>query len=1223
MAFQRLATVLCAVSAGSALFVSQWPQTRHSAAAPEAHLASLAGDVGRGPNAPAASVPTPEDFPTASSLVAQFLFREHGGSAPKANPAGGSAYSIEFLVATVPDPIESRLPRFFDSFIESIQRAAEASDYTIDRFVLPWPVSGTATADAVPNWRPHLYDTQPGLMLFRDPSGHKLLLVFLVGETPTAGVRKSALLSALDELAEFYPQEPNHPELPAGFPVPETSDAASTIRIMGPSFSGSAVSLRLVLGQWSQDKKLNWKFEIISGTATAIRPESLSSTTSNRVNFQATVPPDTETLQAVSCYIAGLGYRKIAILTESNTAYGQSAAHQTAQTDKRAGESGQIPCANGRSLPEILSLPFPLHISRLRKAVGQATAAQRPGEPEGGGNSTNAAPPAETNTPEPREVFPAFSDLDVQSTELTLANLLSTIAREQYSYVGILATDVRDVTFLAEEVRRHCPATILFTFNSDLLYAYPDVNSATHGMIVFTPYPLFNLEQLWTYAYGGGQLRLQFSNQAAEGVYNATLALLQQDSRLVDYGPPLAPSTSSTEPRRPSLWVTAIGSGETLPIRLLGWKDDGHYTYSPVSRAKAKKPVGKLAVGRGIFSENAVVVLIILSLLLGAFSALMIVEYQHPKSRPARIFVLLGDPVSPAYWSECRLFLICGCVSLLAFYAVVVAAFGLPFIAGKELGTGIQVSATPVVALGIAMFTLALLLYATCNLVSAFRKAPSGQGGAAPEVITVIFLGCVSVLVLAMVMAFSWIGEVRKYAASAFFNHLRSFDLSGGLSPLLPFFLVAAAACLWSLCSFRRLKLLDVLRAVGTIEKPHAWLSFLSLDAPSFTGVRELENNIKQTLESSTVVSFRSYAALMFISFNVWVYFFYHRLVRALEVWPFYWLFGVAFFIVYWALLMEFLRLIFTWRSLILLLRRLSWHPLLAACKRYRDHRPNLAPMNLTHPPSDFAVLESSVSQAARTVQAARELTEDPAAGRAGETIRQLLPLWEAQLQIASTHLCEALQREWTDGSREGSAFATEAGRKKRAPRLRNDWRQSLRARCQAHRALFHLLQSLGQPVEARWSRTYGDTANGLSAPGAKGFFDEAEEFVVTRLVSFLAVVFPSLQNLALFVLAGLLLMLLAVTSYPFQPRNEFLFFNWVVILSFVGTTFLIFLQMDRDTVLSLLNNRQPGQISLNRELVLRLALYLAVPLLALFGAQFPESVRQILSLFTSTQASP
>ena len=212
---------------------------------------------------------------------------------------------------------------------------------------------------------------------------------------------------------------------------------------------------------------------------------------------------------------------------------------------------------------------------------------QRPGT---GSSNPASAPLAQESAAEPREVLPSFSDLSVQSAELTLSNLLSTIAREQYSYVGIVATDVRDVTFLAREVREHCPATVLFTLNSDLLYAYPDVNSATRGMIIITPYPLFNLEQLWTYAYGGGKSRLQFSNQASEGVYNATLALLHQDGKLVDYGKPLAVSANAQtpEPHKPSLWVTAIGNEETLPVRLLRWKDDSNYTYSPASSTEAK-----------------------------------------------------------------------------------------------------------------------------------------------------------------------------------------------------------------------------------------------------------------------------------------------------------------------------------------------------------------------------------------------------------------------------------------------------------------------------------------------------------------------------------------------------------------------------------------------------------------------------------------------------------
>lgn len=1224
MFFRRLAPPLFALFAGAVFLYPRMAPTSDPTDVPQVKHSSSANDVTRDRLGPTESEPSITDFPTARDLISKFLFLDASDHASRESSAGD--YSIEFLIATVPDPIESRLPRFFDSFVESLQRAAEAAGYTIDRIALPWPENEKAEHEIAGAYGESLDALKPGLMLFRDPGKQKLLLIFLVGETPTAGIHKHAMLSALDQVAQFHPQGHQHADLPQGFPALNSSESQDTIRIMGPSFSGSAVSLRFTLEQWTGENNPNWKFEIISGTATAIHRESLSPRVQGTVSFQAAVPPDDETLQAVACYIADLGYQKIAILTESNTAYGQNASNQGVPGTNGTKSSHPAGCANGQSIPEILSLPFPMHISRLRAASMKATASPGQAGQGTGSSSPASAPLAEGSASEPREVLPAFSDLDVQSTELTLANLLSTIAREQYSYVGIIATDVRDVTFLAQEVRKHCPATVLFTLNSDLLYAYPDVNSATHGMIVITPYPLFNLEQLWTYAYGGGRSRLQFSDQAAEGVYNATLALLHQDGKLVDYGKPLTPSTNtqSAESHQPSLWVTAIGSAEALPVRLLEWKDDAHYTYSPTLATKEKRSWGKPTVGRGIYAENAVVAVIVLSILLSAFSFLIISQYRRTKgSVESRTLAWLSDTVSPAYWSECRLFLICSCVSLLAFYVVVVVAFSLPFVAGSELGTGIQTTATPIVALCIAAVTVVLLALAIHALVSSFRAASSGQRGSAPEVIIVTFLSCALVFFLAFLLAFSWVREVRAYAASGFFNHLRSFDFAGGLSPLLPLSLVALAACLWALCSFRRLKLLDILRATATTDRPHAWLSFLSLDVRSFSGVRELEDNIRHTLESSTVISLKGYATLMVIVLNIWIYFFYHRLVRALEVRPFYWLFGAAFFIAYWALLMEFLRLVFTWRTLNLLLQRLSWLPLLAGFKRYRESRPNLAKMNLTHPPSSFAALESSVNQAGRLVRAARKLAQSPAVERVSELVRQSLPTWEAQLQAAGSQLCVALQLQWADDLQAEPISSLETARKMRASPLRGDWRQSLRARYHAHKALFQLLQSLGKPMEEYWSCTHAEGAAALLAAETREFFDEVEQFVVSRVVNFLAVVFPSLQNIAFFVLAGLLLMLLAVTSYPFQPRDEFLFFNWVVILSFIATVFWIFIQMDRDTVLSLLNDSKPGEISFNRELVLRALLYLAVPLLALFGAQFPEIVRQVLSIFTTTQASP
>lgn len=1193
-------------------------------------------------------------FPAAKDLVSEFLFSGAGNQAPPLGHGFEEAYGIEFIIATVPDPITSRLPHFFDSFLESMESATEAAGYTPDRYVLPWTEKDSDASDHTHSSPHKLYQSAPGLILFRNPHDRKLLLILLVGETPTTGIHKQALFSALEQVAQFYPWSPKHAELPPGFPVPESSpdnatpQAAATFRIMGPSFSGSAVSLRFVLDKWSESHGNipNIKFQIISGTATAINVDLLSQSSQFPTTFQATVPPDDETRRAVACYIRSLGYKKIAILTEGNTAYGQNFTKSSA-LENASGDQTHGDCGNGQELPKILSLPFPLHISRLREATSKP-AAQGQAAPETGSGRLVPSPPAQESAAEPREVLPAFSDLTVQAAELTLSNLLSTIAREQYSYVGIVATDPRDVTFLAREVRRHAPATILFTLNSDLLYAYTDVNSATHGMIIFTPYPLFNLEQLWTYSFGGNKSRLQFSNQAAEGVYNATLALLHKDEKLVDYGRPLAFSADAqpAERRKPSLWVTAIGNEETLPVRLLDVEDNCNYMYPPDSSVEAAKASGKpcrgtppdplssqpvraqrpavtFSVGRGIYAENSVVAVIALSILISAFSLWMVSQYgRREKVGEARIFALLEETASPAYWSECRLFLLCGSVSLLAFYTVVWADFCLPFLAAWEKKTSIDTTATPKVAAVIGIVTILLLLLAIHALVSAFRQAPSDQCGAAPEVVLFALIGCVLVFILAGVLDILWVGQVRADPASGLFNHLRSFDLGGGLSPLLPLACVALGGFLWALCSFRRLRILDILRATGTAERPHVWLSFLCLDVPSFRGVRELENSLKHILESSTVMSLKWYATLLAVALNVWMYFFYHHLVRALEVRPFYWLFGAAFFIVYWALLMEFLRLVFAWRSLHLLLRRLSWHPLVAAFKRYRENRPNLAKMNLTHPPLSFAALESSVNQANRLLRTAQTLAQKPETEEDWRNMfRQSLPEWEAQIQNAESQLDEALRVQWADDAERPSLV--ERAPIKRASRVQGNRRESLKSRCLAHHALLRVTQSLGKAMEGYWSSLPAEGAPRAIPSGVKEFLDQGEEFIVSRFVNLLAIALPSLQNLGYFVLAGLLLMLLAVTSYPFQPRNEFLFFNWVVILSFVGTVFWIFVQMDRDTVLSLLNDTKPGQITFSRELVLRTLLYVAVPLLALLGAQFPESLRQVLSIFTAAQGSP
>ena len=367
MESQRSAPILITLFAALSVL---YPLTR--AAPARENKSAPSTDRSRGNPESQEEKPASPAFPSAKDLVSEFLFSRDGNQAASSGHQQKAAYSIDFLIATVPDPVDSRLPHFFDCFIESLESASEAAGYTLDRFASPWPEKGNGARDGDPSWHRTLFESVPGLILFRDPQNQKLLVVFLVGETPTTGIHKQAMFSALDQMAQFYPWDPKHTELPPGFPVTKSSDSIDTLRVMGPSFSGSAVSMRFVLDRWSESRGNipNVRFQIISGTATAINVSWLSQAAQGHATFQAAVPPDDETLQAVACYIDLLGYQKIAILTEGNTAYGQNFTKQMAPGK---GTDGRIQggCGNGQSVPEILSLPFPMHISRLRAASQQ------------------------------------------------------------------------------------------------------------------------------------------------------------------------------------------------------------------------------------------------------------------------------------------------------------------------------------------------------------------------------------------------------------------------------------------------------------------------------------------------------------------------------------------------------------------------------------------------------------------------------------------------------------------------------------------------------------------------------------------------------------------------------------------------------------------------------------------------------------------------------------
>jgi hypothetical protein len=538
--------------------------------------------------------------------------------------------TVEPLIATLPDPIESHARWMFDRYLDGLSRGITASGYVMDRFGSEswWTAgnphaagaSGTggagdgaeAGADGAGGGGAdagahsvHHHEGEPGVVLFRTTDGKRLLVLLIVTETATAGVHAHAMLTALDSAANLlalqYPRIATALSKPAPAPsVPPalaeasaadptaganakgvradaccTPSADRTLKVVGPTFSGSAVSLRTAVDRWLSLRTDDcWGLRIVSGSISSVVSRN-TLVWDARVTFQATVPADDALQDALFTYLksvnGGHGER-VAWLVEDNTTFGASwnpaaalAAKSAPQPKSRSrggsasaagagaapasgaasgvasgtasGASGASPslaevcrvppvaAAGPRVTPgddfERIVIPFPMHLSRLHGAAENERAQAR-GKSFG---PQTLMPLRLSDSGSPRDAFPAMTpELTFASVEIALASLLDTIHSEHIRLVAIMATDTRDKLFLANQLAQRVPDALLFTLATDVLYLHPDVNDNVRGMLIASAYPLNPVTQPWT-PHDANRV-LQIQHNSAQGIYNATVAVL-------------------------------------------------------------------------------------------------------------------------------------------------------------------------------------------------------------------------------------------------------------------------------------------------------------------------------------------------------------------------------------------------------------------------------------------------------------------------------------------------------------------------------------------------------------------------------------------------------------------------------------------------------------------------------------------------------------------------
>ncbi len=1188
-------------------------------------------------------------------------------------------YKIEHLIATIPDPKDSRLDYLFDRNLGAIQRAIEADGFVLDLHSLPWeksksaPIAVQLGAQALPQIPPrHL--REPGVVLYRKTNPRSLLLLYLIGETPTTGIHKPAFQNALGQIKQLsrWPRK-----LPAA--------NGEKIRVMGPSFSGSASSLELALKDWLTTEfndGSEWPVvKIISGSATAIdRSKFLKSyyrdPREGALSFNATTIEDTPALiQFILKYLdkdlkvfSGRNSNSpdIAILTEGNTRYGQVIREELRKRVKlRMEEERNKRQVNLDNL--ILSLTFPLHISQLRSEAAKSKASR----PEATGALTGRdpnlpLPMGEGAEPKPRDVVPLFSPLETVSNEMVLSEILTAIHRERLRYIGLFTTDVQDRIFLAREIRRHCPNTVIFTFSSDLLYLHSEANMDFQGALVVTPYPLFALNQLWTTPHLGDQKLLQFATPTSQGCYNATLALLGREDIMLEYGLPFK-KYGKDEKRQPALWIGIVGRNGIWPVKALkiDEKQDAPHVDSATSaaiEAKALKidekqdaksaytlpvptptptsgsPMSERKVGlNGRYqSPMGISFLLIIGLFCLVPPAVMLSqlilfklhrrshetgEYKKKKktsplvrtarSVKARIFRIesrleegeglrllwwfkrswlaqvFGDEEFYCYRFDRRIYLMACCISLLIISLFISGVAILPEWFNTDLPGWSEADKAslktewsghrviPHLARLILACTLGVILWLAVSIVMWLWQGMRRLRNWLWAFIWIISGALITGLVVGGLYR---VFREMEFAEQVFF-FLRTTEPASGVSLLAPIVLTGLAAFMSFFAAVRRLNLAERMPCLpADQQKADGVESFLRFEhdkTESFRGLKALEDRVKEMIVCHI---FDIPGALVVAAAVLLAYYrlFYEPFVPSVDGRWFDMFFKVTFYLVPMLLVWAFLRFFWLWVGVRKLLRRLSWHPLFShyAAAHSEDKRfESLPEINLMTRTPTYTALSLSVRQARRFLRSMK-----PAPERA-----ETLPEIERLVEVAENGLSLAL-------------FFESKGR----------WQEALKNRRDSQAAVAELTRHITELLEDSWRASNGEKEDGWTAEG--------KFFLITHVTTFLQHVFAHLQNLVALVTAGLLLILLAANSYPFQPREPLLLFSWVTILTAVSVTVVIFVQMGRDKVLSLLAGTTPGHLNLTSDFVMRVLIHAVIPIVALLGVQFPEALRRIFS---------
>ena len=1101
-------------------------------------------------------------------------------------PGVSTSYQVQFVIATVPDPVDSHLAQLFDRALDAIQRGMESAGYILDRFSLPWkrgtlmrwdaslPVltdDGRVLSLTSKATSSDLHRRIPGMLLFRKPGSgqQQLVAVLLVGEMPTLGIQRAAFTAALNAIENFPPNV-----------VPCLSCGADKkIQILGPYFSGTTESLRSALSAWNE--KRDWVIQLVSGSATV--DANVDRLGLPHTSFTATVLPDRVLQHHMFEFLhrqLGAQPHDIALFVEGGTVYGSDFKIR--------------PIDSSLELRPRFSVSFPLHISQLRAAYDRDETLRNTG-------MASKAPrhalelTLEATDHDTRDVISAQdSQTALNIADLVITSGIETIQREKIRFVGILASDPRDVLFLARKIREAGATVTLFTFGTDILFTHPDYERYLRGLLVVSSYPLFAVNQAWT---GTDQTRLAFPGTSEEGIYNAARTLVGEKMPLLDYGTPTMDRELSALGRRPPTWIMTVGHGAFWPVSVIESRTSPDDIGQHVARYVREGPIGaanEVTPRIEYHPPGAGLAFIIIEIFLVA--ALLFYSVGRGKratevrSRMRRRLVVASERVLsiwsvPAARNANRTYLTSCAILFLLVQAVIVVSL-------IRIGTFLEERD---VLVGIATLILLCLILVTARECAGVLSGGSANDDRRPAwfgiAIVSAYLAGVVFILFQYWKHLTALGPVRSLAF-----YTRVFDLSSTVSPVLPFLFLVVVLCLWAACNLQRAYLLEVQGTAPEIPGDPELKSLAGFDAPQRRMRRMLRHPVARSLTIAAPI-------VAFIPF--------HNVLRSgLDTidgqrWGFVLL--LLFVSAYATIVYAVVLFLALWIELRRLLRRMAWHPAAEAFRRLPEELAT-TPWRMWRSLPNLAGLQAAVTQLRLLVNLQERHGEDPR--------------WKA-LKLAADRADTLLNQCLRES---GGSFVS-----------------SLSAQHALRRVLARAFELVLGELERVWSSWPGpaeDLGELRSMVAREPFLDvaawvrrgipaadevwirAAEEFVAIRMSSVIRGAFLQMKNLLTFSCLGFLFVLAAINSYPFEPAHPLMALVWVIAVVGIAAIAWALLGMNRDRVLSYIGKTKPGDVSISSDFIRTMAVYVVVPLLTLLATQFPGIGDFLFSIFSPAMKS-